>query len=273
MQLLNGNLIADRLMKTLAVQISRLTERYLTPSLAIVLIGNDPPSLLYTSIKKAKAQEIGIKVKIYKLPAKVSEKIVLELIKDLNNDKKVTGILIQMPIPSQISREKVVWAIAPDKDVDGFQMRRFLPPAPMAILEILRFYGINPAKKKFLIIGKGFLIGKPLSVLATRHGARVTLADSTTADLARLVQDAQIIVAATGQPNLVTAEIVKPGQIIIDAGGGQLNGEFVGDVDFENVRSKVAAITPNPGGVGPLTVAMLASNVVKAAAITKVKQL
>lgn len=273
MMLLNGKLIADQLIANLAKKVGELNARYLKPQLDVVLVGSDPSSVQYIGIKREKAEGIGITVKIHKFPTRVREKTILELIDKLNKDKHATGILVQMPLPAHISREKVVWAIAPEKDVDGFQMRKFMPPAPLAVLEILNHYNINPANKKMLIIGRGFLIGKPLSVLAMRRGAKVTPADSSTPNLDRLTQEAQIIVAATGQPYLVTQEMVKPGQIVIDAGGGFLDGQFAGEVDFEKVSQKVAAITPNPGGVGPLTVAILLQNVVKAATMTKVKHL
>lgn len=270
MQLLDGKKIADKIFEDLAKKVKGLQSHYINPTLAIILVGNDASSVLYTSIKKKKAESIGIKVKIHRLSGRVTEKTILELIEKLNKDKKVTGILVQMPIPDRISRDKVVWAIAPDKDVDGFQMRKFMPPAPLAILSILNHYGINLTRKKMLIIGQGFLIGKPLSTMALKQGARVISADSSTAHLKRLIQDVEIIVSATGQPKLVKSDMVKPGQIVIDAGGGKIGGEFVGDVDFESVKEIVEAITPNPGGIGPLTVALLAKNIVQSAAMTKV---
>lgn len=269
-QLLDGRSIADQILADTGEKVGELIKQYIRPMLAIILIGRDPASVLYTTIKKNKAESLGIKVKIHKLAARVNENTVLRLIETLNKDKKVTGILVQMPIPKRISRDKVVWAIATEKDVDGFQMRTFLPPAPVAILELLHHYNINPSRKKMLIIGNGFLVGKPLATLATKQGARVTVADSTTPNLVRLIQDNQIIVAATGNPHIVTAQMVKPEHIIIDAGGGQQNGQFVGDVNFEKIKDLVSGITPNPGGVGPLTVAILAQNIVKAAKLTKV---
>lgn len=272
MILLSGKLLADKILKDLTKEILELKAHYIVPKLAIILVGHDRASELYTSIKQKKASDIGIETKLFRLPAKIIEKAVLDLIYKLNNDKKITGILVQMPLPQHIATQKIVWAIAPEKDVDGFQIRKFLPPAPSAVLDLLQYYGISIVKKKFLIIGKGFLVGRPLAILATRRGARVITADENTNHLSRLCQDAQIIVTATGQPNLLGPEMLGINQIIIDAGGGWDNGEFVSEIKLIGATKKPAAITPNPGGIGPLTVAKLLENVVKAARMTKVKQ-
>lgn len=272
MRILSGAPVAAKILDEAKQKITGLKNRYIKPGLAVLLIGDDPSSKLYTDIKKKRGEELGIEVKIYQLSAKVREATVLQLISKLNSDKKTSGIIVQMPVPKHISREKIIWAIAQEKDVDGFQMRIFMPPAPLAVLELLDSYGITLPKKKMLIIGKGFLIGKPLATLATRRGARVMSADEGD-NLARLCGDAQIIVSAAGVPNLIGQDMLKSGQIIVDVGGKFVNGKLIGDVDFEDVKNKVAAIAPNPGGIGPITVSLLLKNVVDAAFMTKVKQI
>ncbi|MBI3495036.1 bifunctional methylenetetrahydrofolate dehydrogenase/methenyltetrahydrofolate cyclohydrolase [Candidatus Berkelbacteria bacterium] len=264
MMLLQGKPIAQAILEDLDKQVKELRRRRIVPALAVVLVGRDPASIQYVHVKRAAAESVGIDVVVHKLAANTPEKKVLELIAKLNKDFKVKGILVQLPLPAQISREKIAWAIDPAKDVDGFQMRVFEPPAPQAIIEILRHYDIPIARKRMVIIGEGFLVGKPLSVLARKFGAMVTTLDSKITNLAPYLRDAQIVVAATGTPKLIKAAMVTPNQVIIDAATGTLNGEVVGDVDLKNVGKVVKAISPVPGGVGPVTVAVLLRNVVKA---------
>lgn len=265
MLLLNGKLIAKEILADVANDVKQLRKKRTPLHLAVILVGRDPASVQYVKIKQTTAKELGIDVTIHRLVRSTTQKKLTELIRKLNKDVRFTGILVQMPLPRAINREQVVWEIDPAKDVDGFQMRRFDPPAPRAILEILRFYHIPIVRKKMLIVGEGFLVGRPLSVLATKHGAIVSTADSKTANLGLLVRSADIVVSATGVPKLIKRSWVHERQVIVDAGGGHINREVVGDVDFRNVAKKVKAISPVPGGVGPMTVAVLLRNVVKAA--------
>lgn len=265
MLLLNGKLIAKEILADVANSAKELRKKKAPIQLAVILVGRDPASVQYIKTKQTTAKEMGIDVTIHRLLRSASQQKITELIRKLNKDAKVTGILVQMPLPPQINREQVVWEIDPAKDVDGFQMRRFDPPAPRAILEMLRAYQIPIVRKKMLIVGEGFLVGRPLSVLAIKHGALVSTADSKTINLGLLVHNADIIVSATGVPKLIKGSWVHERQVIIDAGGGSIGAEVVGDVDFKNVSRKVKAISPVPGGVGPMTVAVLLRNVVKAA--------
>ncbi len=265
MLLLNGKLIAQEILAEVASGVKELRKKRVPIQLAVVLVGRDPASLQYVKAKQTTAKEVGIDVTIHRLVRSTTKQKLTELIRKLNKDLKVTGILVQMPLPPNINREQVVWEIDPAKDVDGFQMRHFDPPAPRAILEILRFYQIPIVRKKMLIVGEGFLVGRPLAVLATKHGGLVSTADSKTTNLGFLVHNADIVVSATGVPKLIKGSWVHERQVIIDAGGGHINREVVGDVDFRNVSRKVKAISPVPGGVGPMTVAVLLRNVVKAA--------
>ena len=269
MQLLNGKLIANQMLDEVRKDVGQLLTAKRVPQLSVLLLGRNPASVQYVKTKESTAKAVGIEVTIYRLKVSTGQAKLIELIRKLNHDKKVTGILIQMPLPNHIVREKVIWAIDPTKDVDGFQMRQFDPPAARAILEILRFYQIPIVRKKMLIVGEGFLVGRPLAVLATKHGASVSTTDSKTANLGLAIRNADIIVSATGVPKLIKGNWVNERQVVIDAGGGALSGKVVGDVDFKQVAKKVRAITPVPGGVGPVTVAVLLQNVVKAAKLKK----
>jgi methylenetetrahydrofolate dehydrogenase (NADP+)/methenyltetrahydrofolate cyclohydrolase len=296
--ILFGRPLADKILEEIKKQIQDLGSKRVVPQLAVILVGKDPASVLYTALKKAKAENLGIKVLMKPLPEVATEEHLIALIRFLNQDRNIHGILVQMPLPHHMSQDKVVWAINPNKDVDGFQIRTFMPPAPMAIIELLKFYGVTVTRKKVAIVGGGFLIGKPLSILMTRFGARVTVLDEKIKYLERRTQEADILISATGQANLMTGIHVKPGQIVVDAGGEWVEKsqksvtnevrkqrsesgveerkvksqklatedfEFQGEVLRREVEPIVKALVPNPGGIGPVTVALLLKNVVTAA--------
>lgn len=245
------------------------------PKLVIVLVGNDPASEVYVKKKVEKAAAVGIIAKLEKLNEKTTQKELLELIEKLNNDKEVDGFIVQSPLPKQIDQLKVTEAISPKKDVDGWtstnigkmilgMSETFLPATPMGVMKMLDYYGIEIKGKNVVVVGRGNVVGKPLSYMLLAKDATVTICHSKTKSIKEHTTKADIIIAATGKANLITEDMVKVGASVIDVGTSRVNGKIVGDVDFENVIKK-ANCSPVPGGVGPMTVSMLISNVVEAA--------
>lgn len=285
-QILYGKPLADAIVKQLKREVEDLARRRIVPHLAVVVVGTNPASLTYINLKKRQAEEIGIKVTLKTLPEVVTQDQLIALIRSINQDPAIHGILVQVPMPKHINHEKLVWVINPKKDVDGFQMRNFMPPAPMAIIELLKYYGIAVTRKKVAIIGQGFLIGRPLSILLRRFGARVTEFDQQNRLIGQRTHEADIIVSATGRAHVISRQLVKPDHIVVDAGGEWTvddsprstghkqklstvdrgpSSKFVGEVVTEEVEPIVKALVPNPGGIGPVTVALLLRNVVLAA--------
>lgn len=243
------------------------------PNLAIVLVGDDPASELYVRKKIEKAAQIGVEAKLERLGADASEEDLLLLVKKLNDDEKVDGFIVQSPIPPHIDYSKIVEAIDPKKDVDGWTstnigkmflgVKSFMPATPLGVIKMLEFYGAD-FKVNATVIGRGNVVGKPMAFMLLEKDATVTICHSKTKDLASHTRKADILIAAAGKPGLVKADMVKEGAYVIDVGTTRIDGKTVGDVDFENVLKK-AHCSPVPGGVGPMTVAMLISNVVEAA--------
>lgn len=259
MKLLNGQIIASEIIKKLTIEL--VQNPNIKPNLAVIMVGQEATSELYLTKKVMQAQAIGIKVEIFRFSETVTTNKIMTKINQLNLTDKVNGILVQLPLPAKINTQKIIWAIAPEKDVDGFQMRNFRPPAPLAVLDLLAHYKIPVLKKKITIVGYGMLVGRPLSVLLQKQGANITICTSATKDFVAKIKQADVVISAVGKANLITGEMVKPGQIIIDAGTASENGTTVGDVNFAEVAPIVEAISPVPGGVGPLTVAELLRNV------------
>jgi len=245
------------------------------PHLAIVLMGNDPASELYVRKKLEKAASIGVRTSLERLDEKATEKELLRIVVKLNRDDEIDGFIVQSPLPKHINYQKVVEAIEPDKDVDGWtstSMGRmflglketFMPATPMGIIRMLEFYGVDMRGKNAVVIGRGNVVGKPLAFMLLERDATVTICHSKTRDLAEHTQNADIIIAAAGVPGLLKADMVKEGAYVIDVGTTKVGEKTVGDVEFDSVIKK-ANCSPVPGGVGPMTVAMLISNVVEAA--------
>ncbi len=261
-----------------AALLSQLKERVASmekkPHLAIVLVGSDPASEIYVRKKLEKAEAIGVKATLKKLDEKTPEDELLALVKELNADPEVHGFIVQSPLPKQIDEKKVIEAIDPKKDVDGWTsanmgrmflgLDAFLPATPAGVMEILKFYDIDMSGKNVTVIGRSNVVGKPLAFLLLQKNATVTICHSRTKNLKEHTENADIVIAAVGKPGLVTADMVKEGSYIIDVGTTRVDGKLRGDVDFENVIKK-ANCSPVPGGVGPMTVSILISNVVKAA--------
>ncbi len=245
------------------------------PHLAIVLAGDDPASEVYVRKKMEKAAAVGVRASLKKLDPQVAEEELIALVQALNADPDVDGFIVQSPIPKHINYSNVVEAIDPRKDVDGWtsaNMGRmflgisnpFMPATPMGIIRMLEYYGVEMKGKDATVIGRGNVVGKPLSFMLLERDATVTVCHSKTRDLAAHTREADIVIAAAGVPRILKADMVKEGAYVIDVGTTRLEGKIVGDVDFEAV-SKKAHCTPVPGGVGPMTVAMLIGNVVEAA--------
>lgn len=274
--ILDGKKIAEQIKNKLKVDILELKKRGIIPGLAVILVGNDLASKIYVRNKEAVSQELGIYSESYKLEKSVSEKKLLELITKLNRNKKIHGILVQLPLPQNIDENKIIEAISSEKDVDCFHPKNvgklalgkgiFYPCAPGGILEILEKYKITVEGKDVTIIGASHIVGKPLALMLLNLNATVTICHDKTKNLKEKCLQADILISATGQAGLVSADMVKQGAVVIDVGMNRsLKGNLRGDIDFEKVKQVASALTPVPGGVGPVTVAKLMENTVKAA--------
>lgn len=277
-QLIDGKLISAEIKAEAAEEAAALKAQGIEPCLAVVLVGDNSASKVYVSNKQKACEAVGIKSVSHVLPGETTEEELLKLIDELNADKSVHGILVQMPVPKHIDDRKVIMAISPDKDVDCFHpvnvgylhtgAKGFLPCTPAGIIELIKRSGHSIEGKNCVIIGRSNIVGKPVAMLLMQENGTVTICHSKTKDLAGICRGADIIVSATGKVNTVTADMVKEGAIIIDVGMNRnAEGKLCGDVDFENVKEVAGAITPVPGGVGPMTIAMLMKNCNTAAKI------
>ena len=243
-------------------------------SLAVILIGNDPASEKYVEIKKQACEKAGIGFQLYRFSDSNSQTDVLKLIKKLNGDRKVTGIMIQLPLPDVFVSNELLEQIAPDKDVDGLTsvnlgrlvkgLPGLFPATPEGVVNLLRYYQIEITGKRVAVIGQSNLVGRPLAQMLLNDEATVLSANKFTENLREITLEADIVISAAGKPKLVKADMVKDGAIVIDVGTSLYRGKIVGDVDYKSVAKKASYITPSPGGVGPMTVAMLLSNILKA---------
>ncbi|MFH1257717.1 MAG: bifunctional methylenetetrahydrofolate dehydrogenase/methenyltetrahydrofolate cyclohydrolase FolD [Candidatus Micrarchaeota archaeon] len=287
-KIIDGRKIAAKVLEEVKLELGELAKRKVFPSLAVVLVGNDPGSQIYVNSKEKKAKELGIASEKIILPENTSEKELLALIGKLNKSKKVNGILVQFPLPKQISERTVRDAISPEKDVDGLNSTNIgkllngdemlAPCTPKGIIRMLEEEKIGIEGKNAVVVGRSLLVGKPIANMLLNRNATVTICHSKTRDLGEVTGKADILVVAVGKPNLIKGNMVKEGAIVIDVGMNRLTGEtvkedvsqkegskLVGDVDFQEVALKVRAITPVPGGVGPMTIAMLMRNTVNCA--------
>ena len=254
----------------------------INPSLAVIIVGDDPASKIYVKNKKLACEYCGIKSLEFALPAETTQDELLALIDKLNNDSSVSGILCQLPLPKGLDEEAVINAISPKKDVDAFHPVNvgkimvgnfdFLPCTPAGVMELIALSGIEVKGKKCVVVGRSNIVGKPMSMLLLHQHGTVTICHSRTADLKAEVSQADIVVAAVGVPELITGDMIKEGAVVIDVGMNRLpDGKLTGDVEYESCRERASAITPVPGGVGPMTIAMLMKNTVKAALLNKTK--
>lgn len=255
---------------------ARMATSGLHPGLAVVLVGDDPASQIYVRHKEAGCQRLGFYSEMVILPGSTSQEQLLEVITGLNHNPAIHGILVQMPLPAQINAEAVIATIDPAKDVDGFHPinggyllaghPRLIPCTPLGIMRMLDHYGFDPAGKHAVVIGRSNIVGKPMALLLQQRHASVSMLHSRTPDLAAFTRTADLIVVAVGKRNVLTGDMVKEGVVVVDVGMNRLEGKkVVGDVDYESVAPKASLITPVPGGVGPMTIAMLLANTYKAA--------
>lgn len=274
--IIDGKRIAQDIKDEVARGVRELKEkRGITPGLAVAIIGEDPASQVYVRGKEKACQEVGIYSEKHALPESVSQGELLSLIAQLNRDNKIHGILVQLPLPGHIDEDRIIDAIDPKKDVDGFHpinvgnlfigKPTFLPCTPHGIIELLKRSGVEIEGKNAVVVGRSNIVGKPVSILLLQENATVTMCHSRTADLGAETRRADILVAAVGRPEVIKADMVKGGVAVIDVGVNRVEGRLVGDVAFEEVSRKASAITPVPGGVGPMTIAMLMKNTLRAA--------
>ena len=257
------------------LETAELVKKGIQPGLAVIIVGDDPASRVYVNNKKKACEAVGFLSREYALPADTTEEQLLDLIKELNSDKEINGILCQLPLPKGLDEKAVIEAISPLKDVDAFNASNvgkimigdydFLPCTPAGVMEMLHSYNISVEGKKCVVIGRSNIVGKPMAMLLLHENGTVTVTHSKTKNLASVTSEADILVAAIGKAKFVTADMVKEGAVVIDVGMNRdENGKLCGDVDFESVKEKASAITPVPGGVGPMTIAVLMKNTLKA---------
>ena len=272
--ILDGKKIAEMRQKILKEEI---LSSGLYPQLATVIVGSDPASQMYIRMKHRACEQVGISSAGMELSGDATTGQVLEAVAQLNNDPDIHGILVQLPLPKHVDSERVIAAVRPDKDVDGFNpfnlgllfsgRPRFVPCTPKGIMTLLAEYKIEVAGARAVVIGRSIDVGRPMAALLTNADATVTVCHSKTKDLTYEVNRADILVSAVGKAHFITREMVKPGAVVIDVGINQLNGKLVGDVDFAEVKDIASAITPVPGGVGPMTIATLMENTYRAASM------
>lgn len=274
--IIKGKDLSTSIKEALKVRVGVLNEQYgRTPNLVVILVGDDPGSVSYVTGKAKAATEIGIRNTTLRREATISEADLLGLIEELNNDNDVDGILVQLPLPKHINENKVIAAISPEKDVDAFHPMNvaklwlkqpcILPCTPKGIIKLLQFAGVDIAGKEAVVVGRSNIVGQPVAKLLLDANATVTVAHSRTKHLANITRRADILVVAVGRERFVTADMIKPGAVVIDVGVNRdtRNGKLCGDVDFEEAQHVAAAITPVPGGVGPMTITCLMENTVE----------
>lgn len=281
-KLLKGKEVSDRIKDEMKEEVIKLKSRGINPGLAVILVGEDPASKVYVANKKKACEYIGINSYEYVLPEETTQDELIELIEKLNNDDTVSGILCQLPVPKHISDEAIINAIDPKKDVDAFHPVNvgkimtgnydFVPCTPAGVMELIKESGIDVNGKECVVVGRSNIVGKPMSMLLLHKNGTVTVCHSKTQNLEEKTKKADILVAAVGIPEFIKGDMIKPGAVVIDVGINRIAPKkLVGDVEFESAEKVAGAITPVPGGVGPMTIAMLMKNTLKAAEINKTK--
>lgn len=273
-QLIDGKRISKQIKDELKEEVQRLSEKGANACLAVVQVGNDPASTVYVNNKKKACAYIGIESRAYELSVEISEEELVGLIEQLNNDDSVNGILVQLPLPQHIDEDRIIRTISPDKDVDGFHPvsvgrlwigeKGFLSCTPAGIIQLLKRSGIDISGKECVVVGRSNIVGKPMAALLLRENGTVTVAHSRTENLKSVTKRADILIVAIGKKQFITADYVKEGAVVVDVGMHRdENNHLCGDVDFDDVEPHACAITPVPGGVGPMTIAMLMNNCVE----------
>lgn len=287
MKVIDGKRISEEIRSEIAFEVAAMIDKDLrAPHLAAVIVGDDPASQTYIASKEKQAKSVGFTSTVYRMPAETTEEELLEVVRFLNEDNDVDGYIVQLPLPAHIDEQKILQAVNPGKDVDGFHpenvgrmalgLPAYIPATPYGIIELLRRYEVDTKGKKCVVLGRSHIVGSPVSILLSQKSypgdATVTLCHSRTENLADIIREADIVVAAIGKPHFVTAEMIKPGAVVIDVGIHRVPSEetksgfrLIGDVDYDEVSKKASMITPVPGGVGPMTIASLLLNTLKAA--------
>ena len=281
-KLLMGKEVSARIKAELKTEVENLKKEGINPGLAVIIVGEDPASQVYVRNKERACEECGIYSEKYALPAETTQEELLKLIDELNNKSSISGILVQLPVPKHIDEKTIINAIAPNKDVDAFHPVNvgkimvgnydFVPCTPAGVMELIKESGIDVSGKECVIVGRSNIVGKPQAMLLLHQNGTVTICHSKTKNLAEKTKNADILVAAVGLPNCSKGDMIKEGAVVIDVGINRLeNKKLCGDVEFESAEKVAGAITPVPGGVGPMTIAMLMKNTVKAAILNKSK--
>ena len=277
-QIIDGKAVSAKVKEEIRLETEKLKEQGIEIGLAVVIVGDDPASQVYVRNKEKACETVGFNSFKYALPAETTEEELLDLVKKLNDDDRVDGILVQLPLPKHLDDKVIINNIRPDKDVDAFHPvnvgkimigdYNFLPCTPAGVMELIHSTGVDVTGKKAVVIGRSNIVGKPMAMLLLHENATVEITHSKTVDLKEVTKSADILVAAIGKPKFVTADMVKDGAVVIDVGMNRdENGKLCGDVDFESVKDKCSFITPVPGGVGPMTISMLMQNTLTAAKI------
>ncbi len=277
-EIISGKVVSAKVKEDVRKETEILAEKGIKVGLAVVIVGDNPASRVYVNSKKKACEEVGFCSYEYALPEETTEKELLDLVDVLNKDEKVNGILVQLPLPKHISENAIINAISPEKDVDAFHPFNvgkimigdfaFLPCTPAGVMELIDSTGVEIAGKSCVVIGRSNIVGKPMSMLLLHRSGTVTVCHSKTKNIAEICRNADILVAAVGKPNFVTGDMVKEGAVVIDVGINRLeNGKLCGDVNYEEAEKKASFITPVPGGVGPMTIAMLMKNTLTSAKI------
>ena len=273
--IIDGKKLAQEIRADLKIKCEEQKEKGINPKLAVIMVGDDKASQVYVRNKSKACEETGVEFEEHLLPANIEQKVLIDLIEKLNQDQKVHGILLQSPIPKHLDINEAFGAISPDKDVDGFNpvnvgklclnQDTFVSCTPYGVMKMFEAYDIDLSGKNVTIIGRSNIVGKPLIQCCLNKNATVTVCHSKTKDLKQHTQNADVVIAAIGKSKFITADMIKQGAVVIDVGINRgEDGKLTGDVDFENVKEKASYITPVPGGVGPMTIAMLMNNVIKA---------
>ena len=274
-EIIDGKIISATVKERVKDGVKKLKDNGITVGLAVIIVGSDPASQVYVANKKKACQSLGIISEEYALPENTSQQELLDLINELNNKKSINGILCQLPLPAHLDEKLIINSISPEKDVDAFHPANvgkimigdydFVPCTPAGVMEMLTYHNIDISGKNCVVIGRSNIVGKPMSMLLLHKNGTVTICHSRTKNLKEVCKEADILVASVGKAGFVTADMVKEGAVVIDVGINRVDGKLYGDVDFDNVKEKASAITPVPGGVGPMTIAMLMQNTLTAA--------
>lgn len=283
-QIIDGKKVSAQVKARVADEVAALKEKGVTPGLAVIIVGDDSASQVYVRNKEKACAETGMYSEKYALPAETTQEELLNLVKELNGKKEISGILCQLPLPSHLNSDIVINAIDPIKDVDAFHPVNvgkimigdyaFLPCTPAGVMELIKSAGVDPEGKNCVVVGRSNIVGKPMAMLLLHKNATVTICHSKTVNLFEITKQADILVAAVGRAKFITGDMIKPGAVVIDVGMNRdENGKLCGDVDFESAEKTAGAITPVPGGVGPMTIAMLMENTLTAAKIQNADKL